>query len=232
MCSIKKGVRRPWQFRDMHVLPATCYALAKTAPPRLVVSKIAPLILVAAVFGLSGCSVRTVNEIPPKAFEQLSDLPLDEPSYVALITVVSSEGALHEHSALLMQGSQLALVDPAGSWGMKHEDDFNFVTLGDTYFGLDDVMVRDFLRYHARTETHVVVQKRGVERHTADKLIAGALANGDAKMGTCAWTISSLLAKDQVLGVSRRYFAPSSLMRVVDKTHDGIGFSTTTVRRN
>jgi hypothetical protein len=128
----------------------------------------------------------------------------DAPS-ITLITVrdVRSDGGAH--TALLIDGSQRVLWDPAGSF--VHPD---VPEVDDVLFGVTPLVDRIYTDYHVRPEYYMIRQRKRVDTATADRLIALARADGRASQATCAMTTSRIL-REAGIDVRRTVF-PKALM--------------------
>ncbi len=125
---------------------------------------------------------------------------------ITLITVrdVRSDGGAH--TALLIDGRQRVLWDPAGSF--VHPD---VPEVEDVLFGVTPMIDRVYTDYHVRPQYYMIRQRKPVDAATADRLIALARADGRAAHATCAITTSRIL---RAAGIDvRRTAFPKALMR-------------------
>ncbi len=127
-----------------------------------------------------------------------------EPS-ITLITVrdVRSDGGAH--TALLIDGAERVLWDPAGSF--VHPD---VPEVDDVLYGITPLIDTVYTDYHVRPEYYMIRQKVAVDAATARSLSALARSSGRAAQATCAITTSRILRE---AGVDvRRTFFPKALM--------------------
>lgn len=143
----------------------------------------------AVVLGLSACaeSIRASDEEVARA-----TYVAGPPTEITLFTTINDRNGTGAHSALLINGSQRVLFDPAGTWshpGSPERDD--------VHFGMSDRLVNFYLDYHARDgngeKFHVIEQKLLVSPQVAEMILQRALSNGAVPKAQCANSISSML---------------------------------------
>jgi hypothetical protein len=111
-----------------------------------------------------------------------------EPPSVTLISMVKTSSGRSAHSALLINGSERVLYDPAGTF--SHPD---LPRAGDIHYGMTEKYVEYYERYHARFSHFVQTQKVDVSRETADRIIANARAEGKSFKMTCSLATADVL---------------------------------------
>lgn len=111
------------------------------------------------------------------------------PSQVTLYTVINNRSNEGGHTALMVNGSQRIIWDPAGTWWNPRSPERN-----DVHYGITPRMEEIYIDYHARTTWRVVVQEVEVTRAQADMLIAALQANGAVPKAQCAAVTSRILA--------------------------------------
>ncbi|MEM1272224.1 MAG: hypothetical protein AAGF88_00320 [Pseudomonadota bacterium] len=130
------------------------------------------------------------------------------PMRVTLLTAISNRSGAGGHSALLIDGQQRVLYDPAGSWWHPDIPERN-----DVLFGMSPTYFDFYMDYHARETYHVVVQTVEISPEIAAALIAGVQAQGASPRAYCAHSISSVLSNTpgfESVGVS---LFPGAIMR-------------------
>jgi hypothetical protein len=138
-----------------------------------------------AVVALSGCEVyRAAAPEEIAAARYVSDAP---PS-VSLVSMVNARSGRSAHAALLINGSEVVLYDPAGTF--THPD---LPRAGDVHYGMSPRYVDYYERYHARFSHFVQVQTVYVDRATADRVIAQAQAEGRTPKMLCATSVAGAL---------------------------------------
>jgi len=132
----------------------------------------------AGAFALAGCEV-----YEPAAPEEIARARYEsaEPPSVTLISMVKTSSGRSAHSALLINGSERVLYDPAGTF--EHP---NLPRAGDIHYGMTPKYVEYYERYHARFSHFVEAQTVQVSREAADRIIANARAEGKSFKMTCS----------------------------------------------
>ncbi|WP_235971473.1 hypothetical protein [Palleronia pontilimi] len=158
------------------------------------------LVLLAACSGADDFNPAPMVEVQRRAYVH------EAPASISLYTIISNENGEGAHTALLINGSQRVLWDPAGSF--RHP----FVPeRGDLHYGITEDIRKAYIDYHVRDTHHMIVQETTISPAVANALIAEAAANGSANRATCANSTSRIL-REAGLDVSRTWF-PKSLMR-------------------
>lgn len=134
---------------------------------------------------LSGCEVyRSAAPETIAAARYVSD----EPASVSLVSMVNARNGRSAHAALLVNGSEVVLYDPAGTF--THPD---LPRAGDVHYGMSPRFVDYYERYHARFSHFVHVQTVYVDRDAADRVIAQAQAEGRTPKFLCATSVGGAL---------------------------------------
>lgn len=114
------------------------------------------------------------------------------PTSITLFTGINDRNGGGVHSALLINGSQRVLFDPAGTW--EHPA---VPVQNDVHFGMTDRMVNFYLDYHARDSDkekfHVIEHTLIVSPQVAELILQRALAYGAVPKAGCANSISTIL---------------------------------------
>ena len=110
------------------------------------------------------------------------------PTEIRLFNVISNESGRGEHAALLINGSERVLFDPAGSW--EHPDS---PERHDVHFGMTDRMVYLYTYYHARRTHHVRIQTLQVSPDVAGRILHLAQQAGPVPDAHCARSIAEIL---------------------------------------
>lgn len=128
------------------------------------------------------------------------------PPTLTLITAINNRSGEGGHTALLVNGSERVIFDPAGTWWHPTVPERN-----DVLFGINPTVYDFYLDYHARATYHVVLQEITVSPEVAERALALVKASGAAGKATCAITTSGIL---QELGFTelRRTYWPDKLM--------------------
>ncbi|ABN77497.1 hypothetical protein [Cereibacter sphaeroides] len=111
-----------------------------------------------------------------------------EPASITLFTVTRVTDGSGAHSGLLINGSQVVMFDPAGSWHHPALPERN-----DVHFGVTPKVVAYYIDYHARETFDVHEQTLRVPPAVAETVLQRALAYGAVPKANCARAISTIL---------------------------------------
>jgi len=115
-----------------------------------------------------------------------------EPTSITLFTVVNTRSGAGAHSALLVNGSETVLFDPAGSYKLRFMPE-----RGDVLYGASPLWMNAYKDYHAR-ETHFVrSQTLMVSPAIAEQIMVAVKSNGAVPKAHCANSISRILGRVQ-----------------------------------
>jgi hypothetical protein len=159
---------------------------------------------------LAGCAEKG-KESPPEAIEAAIHLH-DGPPTLTLITMVNNRSGAGAHSALLVQGAQSVLFDPAGSFEHPRVPE-----RGDVLYGMSPSWVRTYKSAHARSSFHVVSQEFAVTPAQAARAMQLVEANGAVPSALCAIATSSVLQQIPGFEAIERGYYPLKLMEQVER---------------
>lgn len=145
------------------------------------------LIALTLTLGLGGCAERVWA---PDEAVRAARFVSDEPPSITLYTVVGIPRGEGAHSALMINGSQRVIFDPAGSWQHPRIPERN-----DVLYGITDNFKRFYIDYHARETYWVAEDTKLVSREVADAAIAAAEANGAVAKSFCTSGTGNVLRK-------------------------------------
>ena len=115
----------------------------------------------------------------------------EQPS-ISLITVIGLARGEGGHSALLINGSQQVIFDPAGSFVHPRAPERH-----DVLYGISPQMRNVYIDYHARDlpgeRYYVTVDTVPVSREVADTAIRAAEGNGPVNKAFCVSGVSNVL---------------------------------------
>lgn len=144
------------------------------------------------------------------------------PASLTLVTVISNTSNGGAHSALMINGSQRVIFDPAGTWKHPYSPERN-----DLRYGISEPVLAHYLDYHTRITYRTVTQELQVPADIAEAAFASAQQQGAAPSGFCANYTSAVLRRVPGFeGMPRTYF-PLQLMRAFGKLP---GVTTRTLR--
>ncbi|WP_424930389.1 hypothetical protein [Amaricoccus tamworthensis] len=163
------------------------------------------LFLVLTVFTLSGCEF--YREASPEDISR-AVYSSAEPASITLISMVKNRDDRSAHSALLINGSQQVLYDPAGTF--QHPD---LPRSGDIHYGVTPRFLDYYEKYHARFSHYVQSQTVEVDQATANRILANAQAKGKSPKMFCAVAVADVInSEDPFRGVNVTMF-PEGLRR-------------------
>lgn len=114
----------------------------------------------------------------------------DGPPSLTLFTVVNNKSGSGAHSALLVNGSQRVIFDPAGTWHHPHLPERN-----DVHFGMTDPIVDFYVDYHSRITYHTVIQEIEVSPEVAEIALREVMAYGAVPKAQCSKSVSEILGR-------------------------------------
>ncbi len=114
------------------------------------------------------------------------------PASITLITSINGRSGSGAHSALLINGSERVLYDPAGSWELL---DGGAPERADLHYGMTPGALASYLKFQSDGVFHVVLQTVEVSQSVADDAIAAAIAQGSTPKAACSNSISTILHK-------------------------------------
>ncbi|GFE64842.1 hypothetical protein KIN_19160 [Litoreibacter roseus] len=157
------------------------------------------------VLGLSACGAESVWA--PEEDVRRAVYRDPGPATLTLITVVNNRSGSGAHSALLINGSQRVVWDPAGTWWNPAAPERN-----DLHYGMTDQMVDIYIDYHTRETYRTVVQEIKVSRAVADQAIREASAYGAVPKAYCAVSTADILNGLPGFGSIPTSYFPNSMM--------------------
>ena len=161
----------------------------------------------ALVASLAACA--TVNK-PQASPETLAAVAYRAPGPARLtfITMINNRSGAGAHTALMINGSERVIFDPAGSFqnpDVAHRDD--------VLYGVTPAVFAAYRSAHARASHHVVTQSFEVTPEQAEAALRLAKVNGQVSQAYC--TASTVQLIRQVPGFEdiRQTMFPTNLMR-------------------
>ena len=112
----------------------------------------------------------------------------EEPPSITLYTVVNTSTGSGAHSALLVNGSERVIFDPAGTWYHPKLPERN-----DVHFGMNDKALAFYVDYHTRITYDTIEQKVYVSPEVAEMVLARVKAYGAVPKAMCTQANSSIL---------------------------------------
>lgn len=134
------------------------------------------------------------------------------PPELTLFTVIDKSSGAGAHSALMINGTERLMFDPAGSWYLPSLAERN-----DVHRGMTDRMVAFYIDYHARESYDVIEQRLVVTPEQALRAQELALNYGAVPRAHCAQSISSILRKVPGFEKIPATYGPKVLSRAFGK---------------
>lgn len=136
------------------------------------------------------------------------------PNSITLITSINGRTGSGAHSALLINGSQRVLYDPAGTWevtnGLAPERN-------DLHYGMTPPVLEAYRGFQANGVFYVIEQTLIVSQAEADQAIAAAIEKGSIPKAYCSNSISTLLQGLPGFEGVKTTFFPKALSNEVAK---------------
>jgi len=161
-----------------------------------------------ALLALAGCGADPVWA--PDAAVARARYVHDAPPSITVYTVISNRDNSGAHSALLINGSERVMFDPAGTWYHPAVPERN-----DVHFGMTPRMVDFYIDYHARETFRVIEQTVPVTPEQAELALLRAKDYGAVPKAFCARSTSSILQGVPGFEGVRSSFFPGSVMASV-----------------
>ncbi|MDX5349247.1 MAG: hypothetical protein LPJ95_00875 [Paracoccaceae bacterium] len=140
----------------------------------------------AALLGLAACGAEP--KWAPEEQVQAARFVADEPPHVTLYTVVNKSSGAGAHSAILVNGSERVIFDPAGTWHHPRLPERN-----DVHFGMTDKALAFYIDYHARKTYDVIEQRVEVSPEVAELVMCRVKDYGAVPKAMCTQATSSVL---------------------------------------
>nr|WP_275116171.1 hypothetical protein [Aliiroseovarius subalbicans] len=119
----------------------------------------------------------------------------DGPPMITLFTVINNKSDGGAHSALMINGSQRVLFDPAGTWHHPHLPERH-----DVHYGITDPAVYFYIDYHSRVTYRTIRQDLVVSPEVAEMALRMVQENGSVNKAMCTTTVSRMLRQLPVPG--------------------------------
>lgn len=138
---------------------------------------------------LAGCAAESVwapeDEVARVAYRH------DGPARLTVMTMLNNATDAGEHTALMINGPQRVIFDPAGSFNKAgHLPERN-----DVLYGITPDVADVYTRYHARETFRVRLQQLDVSPEIAARAMALAEAKGPVPNAQCSLATSRILAE-------------------------------------
>lgn len=163
-------------------------------------------LVLAAVAALAGCGAKNADYVQPSADMATGHYVAGGPPSLTLITIRANDTGKGAHTALLINGSEQVIFDPAGSF--RHAQ---IRREGDVLIGISPAFWQGYISMHARATHHVDTQTVIVSPEVAEKALALAYQRGAVPAAYCARSTSSLLQQLPGFEGIRTHWFPTEL---------------------
>lgn len=171
-----------------------------------------------ALFVLAACGGPAEPVWAPDAEVQRYAYHHDGPPSLTLYTVISTGNGSGGHSALMVNGSQRVLFDPAGTFKMASAPERN-----DVIYGVTPRVESVYIDYHARVTYSVVRQEITVSPEVAEMALRAVQDYGAVPKAQCGLAVSRVLSRlPGFEGFPVSYF-PKTAMRAFEARGAGPG---------
>jgi len=143
-----------------------------------------------AAITLTACGGPAEPKWAPEAEVARATYKHEGPPTLTLFTVINNKTGAGAHSALMVNATQRAIFDPAGTWYHPRLPERN-----DVHFGMTDPAVDFYVDYHSRTTHHTVIQKIVVSEEVAQLALSEIMANGAVPKAQCSIQLTGILQK-------------------------------------
>ena len=157
------------------------------------------------VLGLAACGAEPVWA-PDEAVARARYVPPENTS-ITLYTMISNRSGAGGHLALMIDGEQRLLFDPADTWRHPAAPERN-----DVIFGMSPQLLDFYLDYHARETYHVVVQELDVSPEVAAQLSRLVQEYGAVPKAQCTISITRILQQVPGFETMRTTYFPRNAM--------------------
>jgi len=169
-----------------------------------------PFLALALSASLLAACAEKGKESSPQAVATAAFAHTGQPK-ITLITMINNRTGSGGHTALLVQGTQSVIFDPAGSF--EHE---KIAERGDVLYGMSPKWIQIYKSAHARTNYHVVSQEFAVTPAQAARAMQLIEDSGPVSSAFCANATSGILRQVPGFQSIKQGFYPLKLMEQVE----------------
>jgi hypothetical protein len=134
------------------------------------------------------------------------------PRTMTVFTMVNNRTGSGGHTALMINGSQRVIFDPAGSFR-----DPRLPERGDVLYGVTPGWLQAYKSAHARASHHVVSQEFQVTEAQAERALQLAASNGSVAGAYCTNSTTTLMRKIPGFEDIQTTFYPTKLMEQISR---------------
>lgn len=165
-----------------------------------------------AALALAGCAA-TIEQPPQATPEEVVAKAYREPGPATLtvITMINNRTGAGGHTALMINGSQRVIFDPAGSFVNDRVPEIN-----DVLYGVSPAVLQGYRSAHARSTFHVVSQTIEVTPEQAEVALQLAQQAGPVPGALCTSATTALLRKVPGFEFVNQALFPTRLMEQME----------------
>lgn len=167
--------------------------------------------LLSLIFTLAGCGGADNIWAGDQAVQNAA-YRHDGPPTLTLFTVVSKASGSGMHSALMVNGSQRVIFDPAGTFKHPHLPERH-----DVKYGMTDKAVDFYVDYHARITYDVVRQDIVVSPQVAEMALRAVQNYGAVPKAHCGQSVSAVLRSLPGFSSIPQTYFPKKIMKAFAK---------------
>ena len=173
--------------------------------------------MVARAFGALGLCVVLAGCADPPNIPYASDDRIKASAYrepgpatLTVITMINNRSGKGGHSALMINGSQRVIFDPAGSFENERVPEQE-----DVLYGVTPAVLQGYKSAHARSTFHVVSQTVEVTPEQAAVALRLAMSNGPVARAFCTSAATGMLREVPGFGDIDQVMYPKQLMEQI-----------------
>ena len=110
------------------------------------------------------------------------------PAYITLFTSINTRTKAGVHSAILINGTERVLYDPAGSWDQPAAPE-----RGDLRYGMTPQMLANYSDFQGTAPFELIQQTIFVTPEVAEQIKQAAIAHGSANKAACTNALGQVL---------------------------------------
>ncbi|MCC6008278.1 MAG: hypothetical protein JJU40_11420 [Rhodobacteraceae bacterium] len=148
--------------------------------------RIVMLVILAAVVSACGSN----RDVAAEATVLAASWRDPSPASLTLVTVVNTRSGDGAHSALIVNGSQRVIFDPAGTWWHRSAPQ-----RGDVLYGMTPQLLDFYLDYHTRETHYTVLSELRVSPELAEQALTLVRGHGAVQNAMCAVAVSGVLRR-------------------------------------
>ncbi|MEM8578790.1 MAG: hypothetical protein AAGF60_13135 [Pseudomonadota bacterium] len=156
---------------------------------------------------LAACGAAVEENTAPPEVIAAKAFRAPGPASLTVMTMVSNRSGSGGHTALMINGSQRVIFDPAGSFQNAAVPE-----RGDVLYGVTPAVLAGYKSAHARSTYHVVSQTITVTPEQAETALRLAQANGAVPRAFCTTATTQLLRQVPGFQDVRQTMFPTNLM--------------------